>query len=366
MRVLFLNNDVLGWRTFARTLEHYSADRDDLDCVHLRLQTKPWLRALTVGIEGTSGLDPHILRVRAWRRMVARWLRTAVPLEHFDVVHVAPQFPALAVAEMRGSWPGILSVSFDSTVIKGKAMRVHGDEAAARERFQRLVEAEQLIVSRSQLLCPMSEWAANSLHVEYGVPRSKMILLPPVLAGTMPLVPAEHADAGPIRLCFVGNDWERKGGPDVLRWHQERWSDRAELHVFSSGAKKVEGGKNVVLHGSVTHDELVLSWLPKMDVFVFPTHADQSPWAVVEAASVGLPVVASDIGGLSDIVKDGETGYLVAPDDEAAFTARVEQLLDDGGLRRQMGERARRHATQAFDGGRLFNAFFDRLVAEAG
>jgi len=67
--------------------------------------------------------------------------------------------------------------------------------------------------------------------------------------------------------------------------------------------------------------------------------------AALETAAAGKPIIASDIGGLGDVVADGETGLLVAPGDEEAMRAALRRLLGDAELRERMGAAARVHAT---------------------
>jgi glycosyltransferase involved in cell wall biosynthesis len=66
--------------------------------------------------------------------------------------------------------------------------------------------------------------------------------------------------------------------------------------------------------------------------------------AALETAAAGKPIVASDIGGLRDVVVDGETGLLVAPGDQEAMRAALQRLLTDAELRKRMGTAARVHA----------------------
>ncbi len=67
----------------------------------------------------------------------------------------------------------------------------------------------------------------------------------------------------------------------------------------------------------------------------------------IEAMSAGRPVIASNVGGISEWLQDGETGYLVPPADPRALAERLTLLMEDGALRRAMGDRAAR-AAQAF------------------
>jgi glycosyltransferase involved in cell wall biosynthesis len=66
----------------------------------------------------------------------------------------------------------------------------------------------------------------------------------------------------------------------------------------------------------------------------------------IEAMLVGKPVVASDVGGLRDVVQHGVTGLMVPPSDPGALAAAIDRLLDDPGLRQRMGEAGRVRARQ--------------------
>ena len=79
----------------------------------------------------------------------------------------------------------------------------------------------------------------------------------------------------------------------------------------------------------------------------------------------GLPVVASDVGGVGEAVVDGETGLLVPAGDPAALAAALRRLLADPGLRERMGQRGRSIAAERFLAGRMardFEQLYSRLL----
>ena len=86
----------------------------------------------------------------------------------------------------------------------------------------------------------------------------------------------------------------------------------------------------------------------EMDVLVLPTRRDAFPRVVMEAMCHGIPVVATRIDGVPEMVADGETGFLVEPDDAAGFAEATASLLRDDGLRRRMGAAGRERARQVF------------------
>src|SRR5437899_2041063 len=69
---------------------------------------------------------------------------------------------------------------------------------------------------------------------------------------------------------------------------------------------------------------------------------------LLEAMTYGVPVIGSDLGGITDIVVDGETGLLVPPQDSAALAAALERLATDRGLARRLGEAGRSHGRRHF------------------
>ncbi|MBA2463747.1 MAG: glycosyltransferase [Nocardioidaceae bacterium] len=101
----------------------------------------------------------------------------------------------------------------------------------------------------------------------------------------------------------------------------------------------------ITLTGFVPHDEVPAA-LASLDVLALPSAYEEMGSVLVEAMATGLPVVASRVGGIPDVVCDGETGLLVPPNDVGALTAALEDLLSDSGRRQRYGVQARRRAEQ--------------------
>jgi len=112
----------------------------------------------------------------------------------------------------------------------------------------------------------------------------------------------------------------------------------------------------------------VAPWLRAADVFVLPSDTEGLSNALLEAMAAGLPVVATRVGGAEDVVRDGESGRLVAPGDGAALGAALVALLASGEERTALGRAARRTMAESFAlesvAARLV-ALYEALVAGA-
>jgi glycosyltransferase involved in cell wall biosynthesis len=105
-----------------------------------------------------------------------------------------------------------------------------------------------------------------------------------------------------------------------------------------------------------------------LDVVVLTSRNEGTPVALIEAGAAGRPVVATDVGGVAEVVRDGASGFVVPPGDAAALAARVGTLLDDPEAARAMGLAGREWVRARFSSERLVDdltALYSELVARA-
>src|SRR5712692_2520891 len=136
----------------------------------------------------------------------------------------------------------------------------------------------------------------------------------------------------------------RAGNPLSL-WIAGDGPDRATLEnqAFRLGVRS-----HLQFMGALPHDRMP-AFLWGLDLFVNPSRAESFGVAALEAAASGLPVVASRVGGLPEIVLDGETGLLVEPEDAMALSEALSILIHSPEQRRALGKAARARAVERYD-----------------
>ena len=119
--------------------------------------------------------------------------------------------------------------------------------------------------------------------------------------------------------------------------HEELKTQRAALGLTNL----------VVMPGAAEQGEVV-RWWQRASVGVLTSQNEGMPVSLMEAAACGVPVVAPAVGGIPELVLDGETGLLAKPGDVESLLSALERLLRDERLRKRMGEAARQRAVEKF------------------
>jgi glycosyltransferase involved in cell wall biosynthesis/peptidoglycan/xylan/chitin deacetylase (PgdA/CDA1 family) len=126
--------------------------------------------------------------------------------------------------------------------------------------------------------------------------------------------------------------------PDV---HLEVVGNGSNQAYFEALAKKLGVDKNVTFRGRLAGNELVSAY-QSASVLIAPSRKESFGMAIVEAMACGVPVVAGAVDGIPLLVRDGDSGFLVAPDNVAGFADKISKLFDDKALVKRMSQSARR------------------------
>jgi glycosyltransferase involved in cell wall biosynthesis len=184
-------------------------------------------------------------------------------------------------------------------------------------------------------------------------------------------------DTSELVLGTAGRLVELKGLEYLLRAAAALRHEFPALRVEIAGS----GPQRAKLEEEVVELELggqveFLGWvddlnavLPRWDIFVMPSLEEGFPIAALDAMAVGLPVVATPVGGVPELIEDGRTGWLVPPRDIGALASRLRILLCNPELRADVGAAAHAHVSNRFDAAHMTEGFarlYDELLTETG
>ena len=287
------------------------------------------VRTLTVG-------DFFHRDVRLLREAAAR-LRVAVGSWESTVVHA---HAAMGVAVAR--WAGAPAV----------VATCHGWSPDRAPAFD--VQDALAFSLADAIISPSTYWARRVSELS-GVTGARLHVIPNgVDLGAYPSMPRALSRGGPMRIVCVGELTHRKGQDVLLEAMPRIWAQApdTELHFFGDGdqadviralASTIDpDGARVVVRGHVLYP---YGELGSFDVFCLPTRSDNQPLAIVEALLAGLPVVATDVGGIPEMITGPHAGAVVPAGGVAPL---ADALLRVGRAGRQLGARLRADAEATY------------------
>jgi len=181
--------------------------------------------------------------------------------------------------------------------------------------------------------------------------------------------PKEHHDTSEITVGTVGRLSEAKNYGTVLDIAERLEGANLQFEIGGDGELYEEiqteieerGLTNVTLHG---HIEDVPSFLEDLDIYLQPSRWEGLCITVLEAMAAELPVVGSDVGGLSRYVEEGSSGYLYKPDDVDGFVSAIKTLATDLERRRMYGNRGREIVSKGFTQRTLVDEFEEAVFKD--
>lgn len=159
------------------------------------------------------------------------------------------------------------------------------------------------------------------------------------------------------QILFMGELGERKS-PDVLLRAVALLKDRhPDVRVVFAGNGDVEHYRNLAERLGVGSMVKFEGWVSgaqreriycESSIYCLPSKNEGMPMSVLEAMAYGLATVSTGVGGVPQVIKDGENGYLMRVDDYVQLAGLLEKLLDEEGLRRRIGEAGRNTISGSF------------------
>jgi glycosyltransferase involved in cell wall biosynthesis len=176
----------------------------------------------------------------------------------------------------------------------------------------------------------------------------------------------------PLVVGVAGN-LEYWKGVDLLIEACGRLGDRVRLEVYGDGGLRTELertaerlGVDARFHGWVEDLPGVFSGL---DVFALPSRAENAPLVVLEAMASGVPVVAARVGGVPELVEDGDSGLLFEPENVEALTGAIDSLMRSPSLRARLGQDGRDRIATHFrpqQAAEALVALYEQVIGRGG
>ncbi len=354
--VLSLIENNMGHRTYGNLLRDYfskssSCKVDFYWCNdELELSTRAFLKLLSLPVPNQwvkkHNLDFSRSRLElgyayAARRLTVRKLGQA----QYSALHIHTQLHALLSVDVLKKLPTVISI--DITIAQAAEERSLPN---FRWTYTPIISLEKRVFEAAARVITVSEWARKSVIKDYNIDEDKVTVIPfsvNVDAFT-PSVNREKDPNKPLKILFVGADFKRKGGEDVLDVFLKSFAEEAELHLVTPAPIECNH-PNVHIYNNIK--AYTAQWLQlyrEADLFVMPTYADALGIAFMEAMAAGLPVIATNLVQITEVVTHKETGFLIQPGDRKALACRIRDLIDNPSLGCEMGAKGRRVAERKF------------------
>jgi glycosyltransferase involved in cell wall biosynthesis len=332
---------------------------------------------LTSALDRVPGLDPTYVILGGgdyakypapwWARLtnpwqaeyIARQKTRAERQRQFDILWLHGWESAVAFRDLARRMPTAVLLDAVPATIDGQ-VRLRGGGSWKR-RVAHQIHHRRLRAAAGRIECwlPMASDCARSLERDYGVdPGRCLVTLAP--QDTAWWAAPVRSFAPPWRALFVGNDFERKGGEFLLRLFAGPLANACGLTILSND-RALEGRELPVgvewKRGATREQVRDAYW--NSHVLLLPTQQDFAPRVLAEAAAAGLPSIATNVGGVPDLIQDGESGYVMAREASLKqWAERIHGLFAKPETLRRMSGRARSFAEEFLSLER-----FERLVA---
>ncbi len=353
LRVLSIQSDILGNKIYSEVLRKYLNGTDEvlLDShwynadrsLPTRVINK--LASFSTPILDTQGRNLDLRRARVeWsygrtsriltRRMLAagdyQLLHFHTQIQAYSSVSVMQQIPTVITTDMTA-----ISASRQKTIRFPSTYRIN-------------IELDRRVFRAAAHTVVFTEWARRSLVEDYGISPDRVSVIPPGSRLETFSEPSfvEHAK---VKILFIGGDFTRKGGWDLLEVFANAFQERAELHLVTT--EKISSHlRNVFIHHDIhPYSPAWHEIIRGSDILAVPSYAEPYGLVFQEAGGYGLALIGGRVGGIPEIIVEGENGFLVEPGNHQELNDALNALVSNPVLLTSMRKKSRGIALERFD-----------------
>lgn len=284
-----------------------------------------------------------------------------------DLIHVHNSWPlfAGAAAALLGRIPG----------------RIFTEHGRQWPDLKRTMRTERIFLSRFQAVVPVSHAAGRGLSDYLGITDKRLHVIHNGVedfsqSNLLPPADLFQNQAGPT-VGFLGRLEPVKGVEVLIKATKRAVQSIPNLRVLICGEGAQEDAlKQLTAELDLTKNIVFTGWrydapqiLTGLDALVLPSLSEGLPMTVLEAFSLAIPVVATEVGGVPEVVTDGKNGLLAPPDNPEALAEVLVKMLSDDQMRTQMGIEAQKTYRRQFSIERMvgeYEALFEQVYSSTG
>ncbi len=268
--------------------------------------------------------------------------------ERLDLLHVHYAVPHAASAYLARQILGARAPKVVTTL--------HGTDITLVGSDESFLPITRFSILQSDALTAPSEYLCRATHEKLAIPTGSVIDVIPNFVDTDWFRPVERARGGPPLVVHGSNFRPLKRVPDVVRVFARvrRALPEARLLLVGDGPERPRVALEVRALGLEDAVEFageradVVPLLQRADLFLLPSETESFGLAALEAMACGVPVIASRVGGVPEVVEDGAGGLLFPVGDVEAMAEGALALLGDRARCSKMGQLARARAVERF------------------
>ena len=312
--------------------------------------------------------------------LLGKYRFSGLPRKVFNVLNAAALTGAVTWAIIRrrpaivhiqtNSFAGLFEKAFLAAIARtlGRRVLMHVHGGLFRQFYEQSGRLTRWLIRRSLAVSHLAIAPTPAIREDLqnaGVRPEKIALLTnPVFLPERSIwhgAPAgERPEAKSLTVLYLGRIDAAKGLPELVAAAERVLGRGLKARFRIVGPPSADGealrdsiaarglGGHVTLVGPA-HSEAKRDEFLAADVYVLPSHVEALPYSLLEAMSYGLPCLATRVGGVGDVLTDGENGLLVEAREVDALAEGIARLLTDASLRRRLGTAARQTVAERFD-----------------
>jgi D-inositol-3-phosphate glycosyltransferase len=311
---------------------------------------------------------------------------------HYDLIHSHYWLSGLVAEKLKARWGDTPIIHMFHTLGHMKnRIALDATERAPQDRL----DGESRVMDIADCIVAATPAESAQLNWLYGADMSKVVIIPPGV-DLQRFHPIDKQDAkrevgipcGDKNIMFAGRIEPLKGVDTLIQAmalirHRypavventcvaiiggDPWSDNPDAEMARLQAMQRElGTEDIVVFLGAKDQDILPYYYAAAEMVVMPSHYESFGMVALEAMAMGRPVIASEVGGLAFLIRDGVNGYHVPTRDPEALAERIYELLTNDQCRREMGLAARENA-ERFDwviiAGRILATYNDLLARQ--